>query len=100
MRGRAEEILVEGGSIRKVAKREEYSDVMARFRINNEEQEDTPEEGENQEKESDSEGGIYEWEYLEWMRGISNSWENERSANIQKTVVYSCFFQCIHAFSV
>ena len=60
MRGRAEEILVEGGSIRKVAKREEYSDVMARFRINNEEQEDTPEEGENQEKESDSEGGIYE----------------------------------------
>ena len=39
MRGRAEEILVEGGSARRVAKREEYSDVMARFRINNEDKE-------------------------------------------------------------
>ena len=60
MRGRAEEILVEGGSIRKVAKREEYSDVMARFRINDEDEEEPPEEGENQEEESDTEGGIYE----------------------------------------
>ena len=55
MRGRAEEILVEGGSIRKVAKKEEYSDVMARFRIKDEDEEDTPEEGENQEEESDTE---------------------------------------------
>ena len=60
MRGRAEEILVEGGSIRKVAKREEYSDVMARFRINDEDEEEPPEEEENQEEESDTEGGIYE----------------------------------------
>ena len=60
MRGRAEEILVEGGSIRKVAKREEYSDVMARFRINNEDEEEPLEEEENQEEESDTEGGIYE----------------------------------------
>ena len=60
MRGRAEEILVEGGSIRKVAKREEYSDVMTRFRINDEDEEETPEEEENQEEESDTEGGIYE----------------------------------------
>ena len=60
MRGRAEEILVEGGSIRRVAKREEYSDVMARFRINDEDEEEPPEEEENQEEESDTEGGIYE----------------------------------------
>ena len=61
MRGRAEEILVEGGSIRKVAKREEYSDVMARFRINDEDKEEPTEEGENQEEEeSDTKGGIYE----------------------------------------
>ena len=60
MRGRAEEILVEGGSIRRVAKREEYSDVMARFRITDEDEEEPPEREENQEEESDTEGGIYE----------------------------------------
>lgn len=54
MRGRAEEILVEGASIRMVAKREEYSDVMARFRINKEVEEEAPEE-EEQDEESDTE---------------------------------------------
>ena len=39
MRGRAEEILVEGSSMRRVAKREDYSDVMGRFRIKIEETE-------------------------------------------------------------
>ena len=39
MRGRAEEILVEGSSKRLVAKREGYSDVMGRFRIKIEETE-------------------------------------------------------------
>ena len=58
MRGRAEEILVEGCSIRRVAKREEYSDVMARFRINDDDEEETQEEEEHHEEESDTEGGI------------------------------------------
>ena len=31
MRGRAEEILVEGSSLRLVAKREEYVDIVARW---------------------------------------------------------------------
>ena len=39
MRGRAEEILVEGSSKRRVAKREGYSDVIERFRIKIEETE-------------------------------------------------------------
>ena len=58
MRGRAEEILVEGGSIRRVAKREEYSDVMARFRIKEDEEETQEEEEEQQDEESDTEGRI------------------------------------------
>ena len=65
MRGRAEEILVEGGSARRVAKREEYSDVMARFRINNEDKKEedekeevTQEEEDNQDEESDTEDGV------------------------------------------
>ena len=63
MRGRAEEILVEGGSVRRVAKREEYSDVMARFRINNEDKEEekeevTQEEEDHQDEESDTEGRV------------------------------------------
>ena len=58
MRGRAEEILVEGGSIRMVAKREEYSDIMTRFRIK-EDEEDTQEgEEEQQDEESEAEGRI------------------------------------------
>ena len=39
MRGRAAEILVEGSSMRRVAKREDYSDVIERFRIKIEETE-------------------------------------------------------------
>ena len=60
MRGRAEEILVEGGSVRRIAKREEYSDVMARFRINDdeEEEEETQEEEDHQDEESDTEGRV------------------------------------------
>ena len=57
MRGRAEEILVEGASIRMVAKREEYSDVMARFRINEEVEEEAQEEEERY-QESDTEEGL------------------------------------------
>ena len=45
MRGRAEEILVEGSSKRRVAKREGYSDVMGRFRIKIEETEKDEESG-------------------------------------------------------
>ena len=59
MRGRAEEILVEGGSVRRVAKREEYSDVMARFRINNEDkEEETQEEEDHEDEESDTEDRV------------------------------------------
>ena len=60
MRGRAEEILVEGGSVRRIAKREEYSDVMARFRINNEDgkEEGTQEEEDHQDEESDREDRV------------------------------------------
>ena len=45
MRGRAEEILVEGSSKRRVAKREGYSDVIERFRIRIEETEKDEESG-------------------------------------------------------
>ena len=64
MRGRAEEILVEGGSVRRVAKREEYSDVIARFRINNnedkeeKEEKETQEEEDHQDEESDTEDRV------------------------------------------
>ena len=44
--------------MRRVARREEYEDVMARFRIK-EDEEETQEEGEEQQdKESETEGGI------------------------------------------
>ena len=51
---------MEGGSIRRLANREEYEDVMARFRIKEDEEETQEEEEEEQQKddESDTEGGI------------------------------------------
>ena len=58
MRGRAEEILIEGGSMRRVAKREVYEDVMARFRIKDDEEETQDEEAEQQNEESETDIGL------------------------------------------
>jgi len=56
MRGRAEEFLVEGTSLRIVAKREEYVDIMARFRIT-EDNDDKGKEEAHQNKEGNNDVG-------------------------------------------
>ena len=44
--------------MKRVAMREEFSDVMARFRINNEDEDETLEDEGHQNEESGTEGGI------------------------------------------